>query len=221
MAVFLRSRASGVGFDFLETSRPPSSYQLHNNQLQHPLPTIKLKANLHPVHSHTPASSSSSAQPPARSHPRLAPHTPWPAAPITTRPAVTPAITPGMQLETARSGKKAECYVFPRCYCNNAWRTNGGTPLGCGFGRIEGRTTGTHLFRASSYSYSCPSSASRMSLLLIFENETRGSASNSSGSLGKEERRGGGDAEAFIFRFTLGKRRVYSGSVLELLEAKT
>jgi hypothetical protein len=45
-------------------------------------------------------------------------------------------------------------------------------------------TTGTHLLRSSSHSYSLPSSVSRMYLLSSRENETRGSASNAEGDCG-------------------------------------
>ena len=63
----------------------------------------------------------------------------------------------------------------------------------------EKRTTGTHRFSASSYSYSWPSSASRMNLFDTLEKETRASASNSSGSWGKEERRvGRGDGGSIL-----------------------
>ena len=51
----------------------------------------------------------------------------------------------------------------------------------------EGHTEGIHLFNASSYSYSWPSSVSRINLLSSLEKEIRGSASNSDGSWGKRD----------------------------------
>lgn len=46
-------------------------------------------------------------------------------------------------------------------------------------------TESTQRFKPVSYSNSWPSSVSRMNLLSTFENEMRGSLSNSAGSVGK------------------------------------
>ena len=56
--------------------------------------------------------------------------------------------------------------------------------------QLQGRaraqhTVWIHRFNAVSYSYSCPSSVSKINLSSSFENEMRGSLSNSVGSCGK------------------------------------
>ena len=54
-------------------------------------------------------------------------------------------------------------------------------------GKTSEPTTGIHLRRALSHSYSVPSSVSSKNLLSTFENETRSSASKSEGDTGKPE----------------------------------
>ena len=170
MAVFLRSRGSGAGFAFLVFSRPPVSYlaryHISSGSSGSFLQRDELRKScfLHLPSWYEPAFSFSSLPAPAPPHPHLPLRKPLFAAPSKHRPTVDPTTT---RHAIRIRHPDHSLHGHPHIYAGE-----------------RGRTTGTHLFSASSNSNSSPLSASRMNLLASLEKETRGSPSKSSGFWG-------------------------------------